>query len=148
MTARRLIAAGSRIDAGLAQINSENWDWLGLDAKTVFDPCANLAAAETVLFDAYLRPPFTLEAAISRYNSGDARRGVANGYVGRVKGWMTEPPPDRPYTAPAPDPSAEAPLSVRVRVDAGTHPSAHQADPRPRTPPWRFAPAIEGFGNG
>ena len=96
-TARRLVAAGHRIDAGLAQINSENWDWLGLSPETVFDPCTNLAAGERVLIDAYARAPFSVDAAISRYNSGDAERGVRNGYVSRVKAWMPKPQPDRQY---------------------------------------------------
>ena len=52
-TARRLIAGGSRIDAGLAQINSDNWSWLGLSEETVFDPCRNLAAAERLLVAGY-----------------------------------------------------------------------------------------------
>ena len=65
-TARHLIAAGNRIDAGLAQINSANWDWLGLTPETVFDPCINLKAGERVLLDAYTKAPFTVDAAISR----------------------------------------------------------------------------------
>jgi hypothetical protein len=48
-TARRLIASGHRIDAGLAQIGSAEWPALGLSVETVFDPCRNLAAAERLL---------------------------------------------------------------------------------------------------
>ena len=86
--ARRLIAGGSRLDAGLAQINSENWSWLGLDVERVFDPCANLAAGEQVLLGAYTSGPHTVDAALSRYNTGHATRGIRNGYVGRVKSWL------------------------------------------------------------
>jgi len=151
-TARRLLAAGSRIDGGLAQINSDNWTWLGLDLEGVFDPCTNLAAAETVLLGAYTMAPYTLDAAISRYNSGDPRRGIANGYVGRVKGWMAKPPPHRHYEAPllAPSAHADAPLTVRVRLPTGDdEPLEMQPTaPRPQNPPWRFVPALDGFGSG
>ena len=98
-TARRLIEGGSRIDAGLAQINSQNWKWLGLTPETVFDPCTNLRAGERVILAAYTSAPNTVDAAISRYNTGDATRGVGNGYVGRVKGWMPKPQPNRDYEA-------------------------------------------------
>ena len=47
--AQRLIHQGIDFDAGLGQINVRNWAWLKLDTTTVFDPCKNLAAAQTVL---------------------------------------------------------------------------------------------------
>ena len=124
-TARRLIADGRRIDAGLAQINSENWSWLGLDADSVFDPCSNLSAGEQILLGAYAQAPFTLDAAISRYNTGHASRGVGNGYVGRVKAWMSKPQPERQYTIGR---DGEAAL--------------------PKATPWRFEAVLDGFGGG
>jgi type IV secretion system protein VirB1 len=144
--AKRLRAAGIRIDAGLVQINSENWDWLGLDVESVFDPCTNLAAGETVLLGAYTTAPYTLDAAISRYNSGDAKRGIRNGYVGRVKRWMGEPPPARRYDPPSLAHiagAAEPPVQVSVR----TEPDATEAtaDPSRKRPPWRFQPSLDGF---
>jgi len=86
-----LIAKGIDFDAGLGQINVRNWDWLGLTAETVFDPCTNLAAAQTVLSDCYSRASrsrseeqLALRAALSCYNTGNFKRGFANGYVSKV----------------------------------------------------------------
>src|SRR5690606_957176 len=89
--AQTLIDQGIDFDAGLGQINVRNWAWLKLDATTVFDPCRNLAAAQTVLADCYARalpthkdPQQALRAALSCYNTGNFRRGFTNGYVGKV----------------------------------------------------------------
>lgn len=89
--AQRLIEQGIDFDAGLGQINVRNWAWLKLDATTVFDPCRNLAAAQTVLADCYARalpgrkdPQQALRAALSCYNTGNFSRGFSNGYVGKV----------------------------------------------------------------
>lgn len=82
--ASKLLKEGVRIDAGLAQINSENWEWLGLSVETVFEPCINVRAGERVLLAGYVTHPFTKEAALSRYNTGHRDRGVRNGYVNRV----------------------------------------------------------------
>ena len=91
-TARRLIASGANIDLGIAQINSDNLDWLGLSVEDAFDPCRNLAAAATVL-RAGFRPTSdrpadqqrALRVALSRYNTGHPDRGFRNGYVARVE---------------------------------------------------------------
>lgn len=89
--ATALIRAGRSVDLGLAQINSKNLSWLNLSIEDAFDPCANLAAAARVLQDGYGRSngvgvgeQAALQAALSRYNTGDARRGFANGYVAKV----------------------------------------------------------------
>lgn len=90
--ARRLLASGANLDLGLAQINSDNLDWLGLTVEDAFDPCRSLAAASTVLRAGY-RPSddsarsrqAALRIALSRYNTGDAERGFRNGYVARVE---------------------------------------------------------------
>ncbi|MCE6958111.1 lytic transglycosylase domain-containing protein [Cereibacter sphaeroides] len=91
--ATALIAEGRSIDMGLGQINSANLAWLDLTPETVFDPCRNLAAAETVLRDGYDRARAAgaskdeaLQQALSHYNTGSLTRGFANGYVGRVLG--------------------------------------------------------------
>lgn len=70
--ARALIRQGRNFDAGVAQINSRNWEWLGLTVETVFDPCANIGAQARLL------------KSFSKYNTGDEFRGFANGYVRRV----------------------------------------------------------------
>ncbi|HEX7387612.1 MAG TPA: lytic transglycosylase domain-containing protein [Castellaniella sp.] len=89
--AERLIAEGIDFDAGLGQINVRNWGWLGLTSTTVFDPCRNLAAAQTVLSDCYARAlngyrdqQQALRAALSCYNTGNFTKGFANGYVRKV----------------------------------------------------------------
>ena len=89
--ADRLIDQGIDFDAGLGQINVRNWARLNLDSKTVFDPCRNLAAAQTVLAECYARalpqqtdPQHALRAALSCYNTGNFKRGFTNGYVGKV----------------------------------------------------------------
>lgn len=90
-TARKLLTMKVSIDLGLAQINSANLERLGLTVEQVFEPCANLRAAETVLRDCYDRaaqrngPGQTaLKAALSCYNTGSYARGLANGYVTSV----------------------------------------------------------------
>ncbi|MNV03683.1 Type IV secretion system protein virB1 [compost metagenome] len=91
-TARRLLSRGGNLDLGLAQINSDNLDWLGLTVEDAFDPCLNLRAAATVLRAGY-RPvgetpahrQTALRVALSRYNTGDAGRGFRNGYVAKVE---------------------------------------------------------------
>lgn len=90
--ARHLLARGANLDLGLAQINSDNLDWLGLTVEDAFDPCRSLAAAATVLHAGYQPSDDTARArqtalriALSRYNAGDAVRGFRNGYVARVE---------------------------------------------------------------
>ncbi len=79
------------VDLGLMQINSANLARLGLTLADAFDPCRNLAAADRVLVDGYAAPAPgqdsqpAVQQALSRYNTGDAARGVANGYVGKVQ---------------------------------------------------------------
>jgi type IV secretion system protein VirB1 len=155
-TARRLIAGGSRIDAGLAQINSENWGWLGLDAESVFDPCTNLNAGERVLLGAYTKTPFTMDAAISRYNTGHAVRGIGNGYVGRVKAWMPKPQPDRQYAIRREGEGA-GPVVANVSSEAdlvadatpASGPLAQtEAAAQAKGKPWHFEAVLDGFGGG
>ena len=91
-TARWLYDNGYNFDAGLAQINSKNFAWLKVTPETIFTPCVNLAAAESVLTHDYeiatknpsgAHPVLT---ALSRYNTGNSTRGFNNGYVDKVKG--------------------------------------------------------------
>ena len=160
-TARRLIEGGSRIDAGLAQINSQNWSRLGLTPETVFDPCTNLRAGEQIILAAYTSAPYTVDAAVSRYNTGDATRGVGNGYVGRVKGWMPKPQPDRDYEAEGTPPGngGEAAATVRASLEANREgegapagaPLAQaegQGPERKKVAAWSFVPVADGFGGG
>jgi type IV secretion system protein VirB1 len=92
-TAEWLRREGHNFDAGLGQINVKNMGWLGLSVAELFDPCANLRAAATVLGDCYQRASrargggqAALRAALSCYNTGNFSRGFANGYVAKVTG--------------------------------------------------------------
>ena len=88
--ARRYIAAGYTVDIGLAQINSANFERLGVTLKGAFDPCTNLSLASTLLQAAYgvASRHFTgldaISATFSLYNTGTLTRGFLNGYVGRI----------------------------------------------------------------
>ena len=149
-TARRLIEGGSRIDAGLAQINSQNWSRLGLTPETVFDPCTNLRAGEQIILAAYTSAPYTVDAAVSRYNTGDATRGVGNGYVGRVKGWMPKPQPNRDYETPA---TVHASLDTNregegAPAGAPLAQAEDQGPERKKVASWSFVPVDDGFGGG
>ena len=152
-TARLLLAEGHRIDAGLTQINSENWARLDLSVETVFDPCTNLHAGERLLLDAYNREPHTVDAALSRYNTGHATRGVTNGYARKVRAHMGRPPPQgRTNSAPGHWGAGEGagPVQVRARLETGA--ALADAAPgeaeRPEDPSWRFEPVADGFGEG
>lgn len=68
----RILRAGHNLDVGLGQINQKNWKWLGLTVETALDPCQNVRAEARVL------------SSMSRYNTGDSRRGLVNGYVQKV----------------------------------------------------------------
>lgn len=96
-----LITKGIDFDAGLGQINVRNWNWLNLSAETVFEPCTNLKASQTVLADCYVRATNThaagqsaLQAALSCYNTGNFNRGLKNGYVHRVYAAANQTVPD------------------------------------------------------
>ena len=79
------------VDLGLMQINSLNLPSLGMTVTDAFDPCRSMAGADRVLVQGYVAPAAgtdqqaALHQALSRYNTGDPARGVANGYVRRVQ---------------------------------------------------------------
>ena len=76
--------------AGLGQINVRNWSRLGLDERSVFEPCRNLNAAQSILRDCFLRatsgsePQSALRKAFSCYYSGNFVTGDRHGYVAKV----------------------------------------------------------------
>ena len=146
-TARKLLSGGSRIDAGLAQINSDNWESLGLTAQTVFDPCINLQAGERVLLKAYLTSPHTQDAAISRYNTGHPRRGVKNGYVARVKKWISEPQPGISYETSVTLPSDISPTTELPSPPKEAAPKATEEELRPINR-FQFKLMSDGFVRG
>jgi len=113
--AAALLRAGHDLDLGLGQINARNLPWLGLSLADAFEPCRNLAAAGRVLADGYRRArpradgeQAALRTALSFYNTGDARRGLRNGYVARVvaAARLSAPGPTPAEPAPAGPPPA------------------------------------------
>ncbi|TFL14437.1 hypothetical protein CSC67_07880 [Pusillimonas caeni] len=89
-TVKKLLEQGKNFDAGYGQINSANWEWLGITPENVFDPCTNLQAAQRVLVNCYngaskkLAAEKALYAALSCYNTGNYQNGFTNGYVDKV----------------------------------------------------------------
>jgi type IV secretion system protein VirB1 len=86
-----LVAAGHSVDVGLMQVNSHIFSRLGLSVAQALDPCRSLAAGAGLLVDAYqggttdMEQQHAVRVALSRYNTGDARLGFANGYVQKVE---------------------------------------------------------------
>jgi len=89
--ASKLLEAGHSVDIGIMQINSANFARLGLTLEAAFDPCKSVAAGAAVLAGGYAGgathegQQAALRVAISKYNTGDAQRGFANGYVHKVE---------------------------------------------------------------
>lgn len=87
----RLNARGWNYDVGYAQINSANFRSLGVTGTQLLDPCTNLRAGAQILGECYARAvqqigegQAALQRALSCYNTGNQRKGFANGYVKRV----------------------------------------------------------------
>src|SRR5699024_4129292 len=82
---------GYNFDVGYAQINSANFEWLGVTGPRLLDGCENLKAAAAVLTECYSRAVKAvgegqpaLRRAISCYNTGSFKDGFTNGYVTKV----------------------------------------------------------------
>lgn len=88
--AYRLRAEGKNFDLGLAQINITNFGWLNLSIEKAFNPCENLKAMQKVYLNCLSRfgsskgQGTPMQRAFSCYNTGNASRGFANGYVAKV----------------------------------------------------------------
>lgn len=155
------------VDLGLMQINSANLSRLGLTLADAFDPCRNLAAADRLLVAGYAAPPSgedpqpAVRQALSRYNTGDPARGLANGYVTRVQASAElvvpalrlrgEPAPDQPgplggapvtaQSLPPPPPSWDVYGQARARTQATL---VYDAASQPSPPALPLAPAPSG----
>ena len=125
-TARVLIAFGHNIDAGFAQINSDNWRAYGLTPDSIFDPCTNIRAGAEILARNYRGalyhfPPgdIALAHALSAYNSGHyyASMSYAASVIGDARR-ITFPPPA---------------LSVVLRVAAAPPKTMHASKPTPQS---------------
>ena len=86
-----LLKHGYRFDAGIAQINSNNFAYYGLTPANVFDACTNIAVSGKILTTFYLKAVLkygegqqALLAAFSAYQSGNFHTGFSTGYVQKV----------------------------------------------------------------
>lgn len=155
--ASKLLEAGHSLDIGIMQVNSAKFAMLGLTLESAFDPCKSVAAGAAVLAGAYAGgtthegQQTALRVAISTYNTGDAQRGFANGYVHKVElaaayvvpaldvgagPAAIDSPPPIPVAAPSPPADPNAPPSWDV-WSSFDYAAAHQQNapaPAPATP--------------
>jgi type IV secretion system protein VirB1 len=82
---------GVSVDVGLMQVSTAEAQRRGIKLTTLIDPCTNLRVGWAILEGFYqlemrhYGPGQTaLVHSLSRYNTGDTQRGIANGYLGRV----------------------------------------------------------------
>jgi type IV secretion system protein VirB1 len=80
-----------KFSAGLMQIYVKNWPAYGLDQESVFEPCANMSAAQGILANCYQRATkqsdqaqIALRKAISCYYSNNFVTGFHHSYVQKV----------------------------------------------------------------
>ncbi|MDQ2830271.1 MAG: transglycosylase SLT domain-containing protein [Chloroflexota bacterium] len=120
---------GDSVDAGVMQINRQNWSRFGLTAATVFDPRANICAGMAVLAEAYAR-----ETAVScLYNSGRPVCPPAYPvHVEAARAALGALPSPVPATSPV-DPNAPPSWDVWATADYrdGTSPDATGGDAAP-----------------
>lgn len=150
--ANHAISQGYNVDLGLMQINSRNLPRLGYSVEQMLnDRCLNIKAGASILSENYARASRShqsgqpaLLAALSAYNTGDFRRGFANGYVSRytsiVYGRYSVAATVNPTASQDAEPAVEVPnpftaeLSVysretRANVQADT--PSNDASPNP-----------------
>ena len=79
------------VDLGLMQVSTAEAQRRGFPAEDLLEPCTNLRTGWQIFEDDYRLETKVygpgqkaLQHAISRYNTGDAQRGIDNGYLGRV----------------------------------------------------------------
>jgi type IV secretion system protein VirB1 len=94
------------VDLGLMQVSTAEAKRRGISPASLLEPCTNLRAGWQILADDYRIEQRTygpgqeaLQHALSRYNTGNTQRGIANGYLGRVlaavRGLTSEPPTEK-----------------------------------------------------
>jgi type IV secretion system protein VirB1 len=88
--AENRLKLGHSVDLGLMQINSKNLPTLGMGIPDAFDACSSLSAGRRILLTALAAGSTETEReaalliALSRYNTGNALAGIANGYASDV----------------------------------------------------------------
>jgi len=145
---RWLKAHGYSFDAGLMQINSRNWEKLGLTPESIFDVCENIRAGSELFSENYSRATrafgpgrTSLVSALSAYNTGDFNSGIRNGYVSRVVqnsrtaeiGAIEEIPPLIPA-----DKNFRDPMARITKKDSETNEDG-------ASDPFRASTSIDGF---
>ena len=157
--ASKLLEAGHSVDIGIMQINSANFTRLGLTLASAFDPCQSVAAGAAILAGDYTGgdspagQQSALRVAISRYNTGDAQRGFANGYVHKVElaAGHIVPAIDVGAAPAAIDSKSSPAAAVSTQVDPNAPPSwdvwssYDYTATHSESPP---APAVASSGNG
>ncbi|MBV8503286.1 MAG: lytic transglycosylase domain-containing protein [Paucibacter sp.] len=113
-TARMLQASGANFSVGLGQINRSNFERLGLTLDAAFQPCANLAAMQSVLMECFAKArdspsdsegdQAALRRALSCYYSGNFATGFRQGYVRKVLAASAAEPPTRLLPLPQENP--------------------------------------------
>lgn len=129
--ARWLRDRGVNFDAGLMQINSANWNRLGLSPETVFDPCTNIRAGAKILTDNYTdaskrhgHGQAALLEAFSLYNTGKRTAGFSNGYVRKVSGNAARAAGIAPPFVPGPSATPSRSAARSTRNAGGVAPAA------------------------
>jgi type IV secretion system protein VirB1 len=79
------------VDVGLMQVSTDEATRRRIPPAALLDPCTNIRTGWAILNDdyqtevrAYGLGQAALQHALSRYNTGDANRGIENGYVAHV----------------------------------------------------------------
>ncbi|WP_080440040.1 lytic transglycosylase domain-containing protein [Burkholderia ubonensis] len=151
-TAQALAGGGWNFSAGLAQVNRTNWPAYGLNERSAFDPCRNLAAGAAILqgcFELARRaranaqpdPQSTLRASLSCYASGNFSTGYRTGYVQRVVKNARAPATSlEPVVVPAIAPIPVVPVGSGIPV----RPERSRSNRHPVSEPENTSPAVPG----
>ncbi len=164
--AKNRVKLGHSVDIGLMQINSDNLASLGMSVEDAFDECRSLAAGGRILRSALAAGSSESERqaaimiSLSRYNTGRALAGVANGYASQVIAAQRGSLGDRPaqqdsFRTPKWDiwgTSGAEPASWVVTVDgsfeierAGAQSTETRAEARATAPPSKKGEPHELF---
>ena len=91
--ANKLIKIRHSVDLGIGQINNKNLSWLGQTVETIFQPCSNLNAAQTILIAAWKQSGNNLPGALSAYNTGKVDSSIGANYAASVYAKALHPTP-------------------------------------------------------
>ncbi|MDN5486623.1 MAG: lytic transglycosylase domain-containing protein, partial [Pseudomonas sp.] len=142
------IANGYKFDAGIAQVNTVNFQRTGLTPENMFDACSSIRAGATVLTECYTRASArwkdeqtALRAALSCYQSGNFSTGFHTGYVQKIVAQATAGYPAQALNTTAPAPSS--PPIVREGSAAARPVTRSAAGSRPAAPTPAAAGAFD-----